>query len=383
MLTSLLPLFIGPAVLLPIAAYAVLHRRVRAAGWYALLLVAIAHWSMTYAWELTAGELAFKILVLKIKYLGVCALPAIWIGFVLDFVGTEPGRIRRATRVVGTCSALLLALAWTDGWHHGFWGPISVDRSGPFDLLIGRGPGFYVNIFFTYAVLWAGVGVLATRAFQSPFLYAKRCGIVIAATLLPWLGNLAFLMEADTVAHIDPTPFLFACTGVGAVVAAPLRAREGPRLHRHALLPQGGLHPLLADRLQGPRRRLPVPRDERRARAADREGRNPRRARGRRLPQRHALDLGRRPRQGHGRHDHGRRARTRRGLTATRGGKPPVSPRGPTVSPTPPSDIFRPRRQGAAVVVRPSRNEAVVLRRAVAAAPASRSRRRRTGLPLE
>ena len=59
MLTSLLPLFIGPAVLLPIAAYAILHRRVRAAGWYALLLVAIAHWSMTYAWELTAGELDY------------------------------------------------------------------------------------------------------------------------------------------------------------------------------------------------------------------------------------------------------------------------------------------------------------------------------------
>ncbi len=219
MLTSLIPLFVGPAVLLPIAAYAVLHRRVRAAGWYALLLAAIAHWSMTYAWELTAGQLEFKILVLKIKYLGVLAIPAIWIGFVLDFVGTEPARIRRTVRVVAAFSAAMLALAWTDGWHHTFWGPITVDTSGPFDLLIGRGPGFYVNIFFTYAALWAGIGVLATRAFQSPYLYAKRCGILIAATLLPWLGNLAFLMEADSVANIDPTPFLFACTGVGAVIA--------------------------------------------------------------------------------------------------------------------------------------------------------------------
>jgi two-component system cell cycle sensor histidine kinase/response regulator CckA len=218
-LTSLIPLFVGPAVLLPIAAYAVMHRRVRAAGWYALLLAAIAHWSITYAWELTAGALEFKVLVLKIKYLGVLAIPAIWIGFVLDFVGAEPARIRRTVRVVAAFSAAMLALAWTDGWHHAFWGPITVDTSGPFDLLIGRGPGFYINIFFTYAALWAGIGVLATWAFLSPYLYAKRCGILIAATILPWLGNLAFLMEADTVANIDPTPFLFACTGVGAVVA--------------------------------------------------------------------------------------------------------------------------------------------------------------------
>ena len=48
MLTSLIPLFVGPAVLLPIAVYAMLNRRVRAAGWYALLLVAIAHWSIAY-----------------------------------------------------------------------------------------------------------------------------------------------------------------------------------------------------------------------------------------------------------------------------------------------------------------------------------------------
>ena len=47
----------------------------------------------------------------------------------------------------------------------------------------------------------------------------RRCAILIAATLLPWLGNLIFLMEADSIANIDPTPFLFACTGVGAVVA--------------------------------------------------------------------------------------------------------------------------------------------------------------------
>ena len=137
----------------------------------------------------------------------------------LDFVGTEPPRIRRSVRAVGAFSAAMLLLAWTDGWHHAFWGPITVDTAGTFDLLIGRGPGFYVNIVFTYAVLWAGIGILATRAFQSPYLYARRCGILIAATLLPWLGNLIFLMEADSVANIDPTPFLFACTGVGAVVA--------------------------------------------------------------------------------------------------------------------------------------------------------------------
>ena len=57
-------------------------------------------------------------------------------------------------------------------------------------------------------------------------------------------------------------------------------------------------------------------RDERRARATHREGRDPRRDRSRGHARRHALDLGRRPRQGHGRPDHRRRARPRRRLAA-------------------------------------------------------------------
>jgi len=218
-LTSLIPLFVAPAVLFPLAVYAIVHRRVRAAGWYALLLAVIAHWSMTYAWELTAGALEYKILALKIKYLGVAAIPAAWIGFVLDFVGTDTARTRRVVRAIGGVSVVMLLLAWTNDWHGWFWGRHTLDTSGAFDLLIGRGPGFYVNIIYTYVVLWAGIGILGTKAFQSPYLYAKRCSILIAATLLPWLGNLVFLMEARSVNNIDPTPFLFACTGVGAVVA--------------------------------------------------------------------------------------------------------------------------------------------------------------------
>ena len=219
MLTSLIPLFVAPAVLLPLAVYAIVHRRVRAAGWYALLLAVIAHWSMTYAWELTAGALEYKLLALKIKYIGVTALPLAWMGFVLDFVATDPARIRRTVRAVGAFSSVMLLMAWTNDWHLAFWGHHTLDASGPFDLLIGRGPGFYVNLFFTYAVLATGIGILATRAWQSPFLYAKRCGILIAATLPPWLGNLWFLWKGDTPGHIDLTPFFFACTGVGAVVA--------------------------------------------------------------------------------------------------------------------------------------------------------------------
>src|SRR5688572_30251586 len=94
----LLPLVVGPAILVPLAIYAFRHRRVRGAGWYCALLLAIALWSAAYAWELTVLDPAQKLLALRIKYLGVVAMPVAWIGFVLDFVAREQVVVRRAAR---------------------------------------------------------------------------------------------------------------------------------------------------------------------------------------------------------------------------------------------------------------------------------------------
>ena len=94
----LLPLVVGPAILLPLAVYAFRHRRVRGAAWYCTLLLAIALWSAAYAWELAVVDPAQKLLALRIKYLGVVAMPVAWIGFVLDFVARERVVVRRVAR---------------------------------------------------------------------------------------------------------------------------------------------------------------------------------------------------------------------------------------------------------------------------------------------
>jgi len=52
MVLRLVPLVVGPAILLPLAAFAYRRRQVRGAAWYAALLAAIAVWSGCYAAEL-------------------------------------------------------------------------------------------------------------------------------------------------------------------------------------------------------------------------------------------------------------------------------------------------------------------------------------------
>src|SRR5687768_12878089 len=215
----LLPLAIGPAILLPLAVYAFRHCRVRGAIWYSLLLLAIALWSAAYAWELAVPGFEQKLVALRIKYIGVIALPIVWMGFVLDFVAREPSAIRRITRRMGLLGAALLLTAWTNEWHELFWGPLTLDPSDTLYTFTGRGPGFYFNVTYTYTVLVAGLVVLITQAIQSPYLYRKRTAILVTATAVPWLGNLIFVTRSEAAGTIDSTPFLFTCTAVIAAVA--------------------------------------------------------------------------------------------------------------------------------------------------------------------
>ena len=219
MVPRLLPLLAAPVILVPLAIYALRQRRVRGALWYAVLLFALAIWCAAYAWELSVAGAEAKILALKTKYIGVLLMPVAWIGFILDFVARDRDSPARVPRAMGALAVIFLMLAWTNGTHGLFWGDLRLAGEGEAAVLVGRGPGFWANIAVTYLVLLAGIGVLVSQAVQSPYLYRKRATILIAAAVLPWVGNMLFLSGDERPGLVDPTPFLFACSAVLAAVA--------------------------------------------------------------------------------------------------------------------------------------------------------------------
>jgi two-component system cell cycle sensor histidine kinase/response regulator CckA len=215
----LLPLFIAPIILLPIALYAWRRRAVRGASWYAVLLVATAIWGGCYPIELATSDFGLKFDLLRLKYIGVVTIPVAWLGFVLDFTARDGALIRRVTRRMAVFAAAMLAMAWTNQWHRLFWGHLVLQPADGISILVGRGFLFWVNVTYTYIALWTGVGVLIAQAIQSPYLYRKRALIVIVATIIPWAGNVAFMSRQEGPDNLDLTPYTFACTAVLAAIA--------------------------------------------------------------------------------------------------------------------------------------------------------------------
>jgi signal transduction histidine kinase len=216
----LYPLLGAPVILIPLAVYAIRQRKVRGAAWYGVLLLTIAVWCVAYAWELRAPTLTGKLLALRVKYIAVVTVPVAWMGFILGFVAHDRVLIRRVVEPMAIAAVVLLGFAWTNSWHGLFWGAMTLEpASETLSVLAGRGPLFWLNVSYTYAALLVGLGVLISQATQSPYLYRKRAIIVVAATVLPWIGNMVFLARSEQGGRIDPTPFLFTCTAILAAVA--------------------------------------------------------------------------------------------------------------------------------------------------------------------
>lgn len=219
MTTGVVALVVAAAILAPTAGYAFRHRDVRGAVWYAVLLLAVAFWCAAYALELTADDVEVKLLLQKIKYVGIVTIPVAWLGFILDFLGREPQLVSQVTRSLIPVSAAILALAWTNDVHGLFWGRMTLVRSGELSVLSGRGPGFWVNIVYVYLAVWAGIGVLVAQAFRQPYFYRKRVAVLILSAVLPWLGNVMFLASHPSQQILDPAPLLFAASALASSVA--------------------------------------------------------------------------------------------------------------------------------------------------------------------
>ena len=76
-----LPLLIIAAIVLALAYYTRRRSAAPSAIAFVVMMVAVAEWSLGYALELGAPDLAAKTFWAKIEYLGIVTLPLAWLAF--------------------------------------------------------------------------------------------------------------------------------------------------------------------------------------------------------------------------------------------------------------------------------------------------------------
>ncbi len=179
-----------------------------------LLLVALFIWTFGYAAELVLPALSTKLLLAKVQYVGITAVPFFWLTFALQFAGYQRLITRQRLYWLAVIPVLTLLLAFTNEWHGLVWSSVTLDSSSVIDILqLGHGLWFWVYNVFAQLCMVIGSIVLILYLNNIHRYHHWRVRLLAFLPLMPLLGNLAYLFDWVPIPGLDLTPYAFSVSG--------------------------------------------------------------------------------------------------------------------------------------------------------------------------
>ncbi len=210
-----LPLVIATAMSAVLALFAWRRRPASGAAPLALLMLAVAVWTLGYTLELGSPDLPSKLFWGKVSYLGVGFVPVAWFTFVIQYTGREKWLSYRNLGVLAIEPLVTLLLVWTNEAHGMFYSNTRLDTSGPFLVLdLTYGVWFWVDVAYSYLLLLLGTLLLIQAFIHSPQLYRRQIGIMLIGTFAPWAAEVLLISGLSPFYPLDLTPFAFVLSGL-------------------------------------------------------------------------------------------------------------------------------------------------------------------------
>ena len=211
----ILPLVVN-VVLALVLSYAAWRRRPGAGVMpFIVLLLAVALWSGAYVFDALIDNLPVSILLTGISYIGITVIPATWLVFALAYTGRERWLTRRTYALLAIEPVLVLLAIATNGLHHAFWSSEVFQTTGTLSILYASyGPLFWLHAGYSYALMALGTALTIQSMLRAPQLYRGQALSLLVAAFAPWVFNAIYILNRDTLAYVDLTPYGFMVMGL-------------------------------------------------------------------------------------------------------------------------------------------------------------------------
>lgn len=199
-------LLLNSLVSFGLALYAWQQRRAPGASPMAVVSLGMAVWAWGYAGELTVNGIAAKVLAAKFQYIGIVTVPVGWLVLAQAVTQRRHWLTRGRALALAILPSITLVLVWTNEMHGLIWRTVDLLATG---LDVTYGPWFWVHSVYSYLALLVGTVYLIDRLMRSRDMYRWQIALLVLASLLPWFGNVIYLLRLLPFSGIDPTPIFF------------------------------------------------------------------------------------------------------------------------------------------------------------------------------
>jgi diguanylate cyclase (GGDEF)-like protein/PAS domain S-box-containing protein len=206
-------LFFSSALTLVAALFA-WNRRVPGSFTLSLLLFSMSIWAAGYALSWLDFPLQIKTFLLYLTYIGITAVPTLFMIFTFSFSGYEEWFRARILLLLAVEPLVMLILVWTNGYHHlAFSSMHLMGRDGLSWLDLSRGPWYWINLVYSYGMILAGMLVLVYGMLRSGPLLKNQYRFILLAAMAPWAMSMYYEYSLKA-SQMDLAPLSFGLSGI-------------------------------------------------------------------------------------------------------------------------------------------------------------------------
>jgi diguanylate cyclase (GGDEF)-like protein/PAS domain S-box-containing protein len=199
-----------------IATFISWQRRGTAGGrYFALGMAGITFWTLAASLDYAATPIPLKVFFAKLEYAGYNIAFASFGLFVLLYAGFEDWLDKVWVRALFWIIPLSnILLAWTNDWHGWLWSGFTRSDIGENTVIFEHGPGYLWAVVTGYLMILVIILPLWQASRRGSELSHRQARLLFAASLIPIVGNLLYLLESPQLRGVDWTPLSFSLAGV-------------------------------------------------------------------------------------------------------------------------------------------------------------------------
>ena len=199
-----------------ITAVIVLRRDVPGSVVLGGLLLGTFVWGGAYAMVWSLVELDHKLLWLRIMFFGVVAVPTLYLAFILKITHHESLLNIRNIALFGIQPFVITVLIWSD-IRLMFERVDLITQGGLTVLHIERGIGFWINTYYSYALILLAFFILGSSILRANPFFKRQYLIILVGSIIPFAASIFTQMNYVELADLDMAPISF---GVSSVLYA-------------------------------------------------------------------------------------------------------------------------------------------------------------------
>lgn len=177
-----------------------------------LLLASVLVWSALYSTRWMDISPDQKVLWFNVMFMGVTALPTLFLIFSLEFTGNTGWLTTRRLWLLSIHPLASLFLVWTNPYHHIYY--LSIQAHSRTGLVLIRGPWYFANAAYSYLIVAAALVVLGVSLRRAGPMYRQQYGLLMLGSLIPWLGSLYSEFHFHALNGLDLAPLVFGISGM-------------------------------------------------------------------------------------------------------------------------------------------------------------------------